>query len=66
MKVMGILCSVFAVIDFAGMYLHYDITGVSWSPAVAAVVGMVLIKSAGSGDKTSYKGPKWNGRGPGV
>lgn len=41
--VLGVLCLVFAVVDFSGMYLHYDLTGVSWSPAVAGLLGIVLI-----------------------
>jgi len=46
MKILAILCYVFAVIDFAGMFLGYDITGVFWSPIVAAVVGNLLMKVA--------------------
>ena len=42
----GILCYVFAVIDFAGMFFGYDLTGVSWSPIVAGLVGSVLVGSA--------------------
>ena len=44
LKFGGILCYVFAVIDFAGMFLGYDLTGVSWSPIVAGLVGSVLVQ----------------------
>lgn len=39
----GVLCYVFAVVDFAGMFFGYDITGVSWSPIVAGFIGSALI-----------------------
>lgn len=39
----GVLCYVFAVIDFAGMFFGYDLTGVSWSPMVAGFLGAVLV-----------------------
>ena len=45
--VIGSLCVVFSLIDFAGMYFHYDITGVPWSPLVAGGVGGVFLKMAG-------------------
>lgn len=43
MKVFGVICIAFAAIDFAGMFLGYDITGVSWSPVVALTMGSVLL-----------------------
>jgi hypothetical protein len=30
------------VIDFAGMFLGYDLTGVSWSPIVAGLVASLF------------------------
>jgi len=50
MKVLGYLCYLFGIVDFAGMFLGYDLTGVSWSPIVAGVIGSALITQA---DKTS-------------
>lgn len=43
MKVLGYLCILFGVIDFAGMFFGYDLTGVSWSPIVAGVIGSMLV-----------------------
>lgn len=48
MQLLGFLCYAFAVIDFAGMFLGYDLTGVSWSPIVAGVIGSVFISAAQS------------------
>jgi hypothetical protein len=36
------LCYAFALVDFAGMFLRYDLTGVSWSPIAAGVLGSAL------------------------
>lgn len=47
-KGLGWLFIAFAVIDFMGMFLGYDLTGVSWSPVVAGVIGSALINSGGS------------------
>lgn len=44
MKVLGGLCFAFALIDFAGMFFGYDLTGVSWSPVVAGLVGSFLMR----------------------
>jgi hypothetical protein len=41
--VLAYLCYAFAVIDFCGMFLEYDITGVPWSPIVAGVIGSVFL-----------------------
>jgi hypothetical protein len=41
-QLLGVLCFGFAVIDFAGMFFGYDLTGVSWSPIVAGVVGSAV------------------------
>jgi len=43
-KIIGYLLIVFAIIDFAGMFFDYDITGVSWSPIVEGLLGSLLIK----------------------
>ena len=43
MELLGLLCYAFAVIDFAGMFFGYDLTGVSWSPIVAAGLGQVFM-----------------------
>lgn len=43
MELLGFLCYAFAVIDFAGMFFGYDLTGVSWSPIVAAGLGQVFM-----------------------
>lgn len=43
MKAIGYLCYAFGVIDFAGMFLGYDLTGVPWSPIVAGVIGSIFI-----------------------
>jgi len=41
--ILGYLCYAFGIIDFAGMFFGYDLTGVSWSPIVAGVAGYGLI-----------------------
>ena len=41
--ILGYLCYAFGVIDFAGMFFKYDLTGVSWSPILAGVIGYGLI-----------------------
>ncbi|MBD3240002.1 MAG: hypothetical protein GF331_05405 [Chitinivibrionales bacterium] len=44
MQILAILCYAFAIADF-GLYLFgYDITGVSWSPLVAALLGSMFMK----------------------
>ena len=50
LKLLGGLCYVFAVIDFAGMFFNYDITGVFWSPIVAGFIGGMLMKAGGGDD----------------
>ena len=42
LQIFGYLCFTFAAVDFSGQFLDYDLTGVSWSPIVAGVLGMVL------------------------
>ena len=40
--VLAYLCWAFGVIDFCGMFFGYDLTGVSWSPVVAGVIGYLF------------------------
>jgi serine phosphatase RsbU (regulator of sigma subunit) len=50
LRALGYACYGFAVLDLATYWLGIaDITGVSWSPFAAAVVGSVLVKA---GDQT--------------
>ena len=52
--VLGFLCQTFAAIDFAGMFLGYDLTGVPWSPLVAGGIGWLFYQLAKvSGPKQS-------------
>ena len=51
-SILGYLCIAFGVIDFAGMFFGYDLTGVGWSPIVAGFVGSALIKFGG-GDESA-------------
>jgi len=44
---LSVLCWLFAIVDFAGAFLGYDITGVSWSPLVAAALGAIFAGAAG-------------------
>lgn len=46
LKILGYLLIVFAVIDFAGMFFGYDITGVSWSPILEGGIGSLFLKIA--------------------
>jgi hypothetical protein len=41
--VLGVICYAFGLVDFAGMPFHYDITGVSWSPIVAGLIGSAMV-----------------------
>jgi uncharacterized membrane protein YhaH (DUF805 family) len=43
LAVFGNLCCVFAIVDFTGMFMDYDLTGVSWSPIVFGIIGTMLI-----------------------
>ena len=49
MGTLAFLCFGFAIVDFAGMFFGYDLTGVSWSPIVAGAIGSWLI---GKGEAT--------------
>ena len=54
-SILGFLCIGFGVIDFAGMFFGYDLTGVSWSPIVAGVVGSALMSIGGGGEEADSK-----------
>ena len=45
---LAFLCFGFAIVDFAGMFFGYDLTGVSWSPIAAGVIGSILKNTADS------------------
>jgi hypothetical protein len=49
--IIGLLCFLFAVIDFCGMFFHYDLTGISFSPMIAGFIGSGLMKWAESLEK---------------
>jgi len=42
-QILGFLCIGFGIVDFAGMFFDYNLTGVSWSPIVAGVIGGKLM-----------------------
>ena len=42
-SLLGMLCYLFAIIDFAGIFFQYDLTGVPWSPIVASFIGSFLM-----------------------
>ena len=47
-KLLGLLCYGFAIVDLGTYYLGImDITGVSWSPIAAGVLGSVLMSIGG-------------------
>lgn len=45
-KILGYGLIVFGIIDFLGMYIGYDITGVSWSPILAFLLGSIILNSS--------------------
>ena len=50
-RMLGYCCYAFAVVDLGTYYLGIaDLTGVSWSPIAAFVVGSVLVNMDGKGD----------------
>ena len=49
-QILGYLLIAFGVVDFAGQFLDYDLTGVSWSPIVAGVVGVALTSVGDKGE----------------
>ncbi|WP_299113676.1 hypothetical protein [uncultured Winogradskyella sp.] len=44
LKYLGYLLILFAIIDFLGAAFGYDLTGVRWSPPVASIIGILLVK----------------------
>jgi hypothetical protein len=44
MIVLGYLCYAFGVVDFLGMVFGYDLTGVTWSPIAAVILGSVFLR----------------------
>ena len=50
LQIIGYLCFAFAAVDFAGQFLNYDLTGVSWSPVVAGGLG-VIFTAMGPGEE---------------
>ena len=47
-RMLGYCCYAFAVVDLGTYYLGIaNITGMSWSPVAAAVLGSVLVKMDG-------------------
>ena len=51
LRIIGVICVAFGLIDFAGMFFHYDITGVSWSPIVAIAIGTALLNKTDTKEK---------------
>jgi hypothetical protein len=51
-RMLGYCCYAFAVVDLGTYYLGIaDLTGVSWSPIAAAVVGSVFVQMGGGGEE---------------
>ena len=48
--ILGWLCYAFAAIDFAGQFFDYDLTGVSWSPIAAGLLGAGLCSLGEGGE----------------
>lgn len=46
MKLIACGCIVFALVDYFAVFVGYDLTGVSWSPAVAMFIGGTLLRIA--------------------
>ena len=58
-RMLGYCCYAFAVVDLGTYYLGIaDLTGVSWSPIAAAVIGSVLVQmdKGGSGESAEESG----------
>lgn len=56
---LGYACYGFAVLDLGLYWLGIaDITGVSWSPIAAFVVGSILVKTGTPEDGTAQPAPK--------
>lgn len=53
-RMLGYCCYAFAVVDLGTYYLGIaDLTGVSWSPIAAAVIGSVLVQMDKGGSEES-------------
>ncbi|MGI9590944.1 MAG: hypothetical protein ACR2P8_06220 [Myxococcota bacterium] len=53
-RMLGYCCYAFAVVDLGTYYLGIaDLTGVSWSPIAAAVIGSVLVQMDKRGSEES-------------
>ncbi len=50
-QILGLLCFGFATVDYAGMFFDYDLTGISWSPIVAGVIGSILMGIGNKGQE---------------
>ena len=42
LQIIGYLFIAFGIIDYAGQFFEYDLTGVSWSPMAAGALGLVF------------------------
>lgn len=52
MKIIGGLCYAFAAADFGLAFFGViDLTGVSWSPIVAIILGAIFFKMGGGSDE---------------
>ena len=59
LRMLGFACYGFAVVDLATYWLGIaDLTGVSWSPIAAAVVGSVLVKTGEGAETAQTPAPK--------
>ncbi len=51
MKKLGTLLQILAIVDFAGMFFGYDLTGQSWTPIAFGFAGAVLSLLGKSNDE---------------
>jgi len=54
---LGFLCYGFAIIDFAGIFFGYDLTGTPFSPIAAIFLGSMLIKMGGGEEEGEEESP---------
>ena len=53
-KLLGLLCYGFAIVDLGTYYFGImDITGLSWSPIAAGVLGSVLMNIGGEAEEAA-------------
>ena len=45
LKIIGYILIIIGILDFAGMFLGFDFTGVAWSPIVFGIVGGLLVSA---------------------